>query len=171
MGGLWCWWRGKLLTYCRKTPYRKSLKFKEMFVSLSDLSACLCWWSVRWEWGLFGAVLKCSWSCLRSGVGNDYSDLAEIHRQWWLFVGICFVIKKLISTGSSQSLSLSLPLCLLRLLRPHCTQMLQVNLSKLTQSDFFPLGAIHGLLYVMHLLYSYNSRRQKAGFCNVWSGF
>lgn len=61
----------------------------------------------QWGWGLFGCVLKDGRSCPRVGAGDDYADLAKIHRQW-LFVRICFVIKKLISPGSfSVSTSVS----------------------------------------------------------------
>lgn len=54
--------------------------------------------SAWWGGGLFGSFLKGGPSCL--WVGDDYVNLAKIHRQWWLFVRICFVIKKLISSDS-----------------------------------------------------------------------
>lgn len=67
----------------------------------------LCLWSAQWGWGLFGCVARDGRSCPRVGAGDDYADLAKIHRQW-LFVRICFGIKKLISTGSfSVSTSVS----------------------------------------------------------------
>lgn len=71
-----------------------------MFVSVGG--------SVRWRF-----VWICSerWTITtEGGVGDDYADLAKIHRQWWLFVRICFVIKKLISTGSISA-SISVFLC------------------------------------------------------------
>lgn len=62
------------------------------------------WWGL----GMFRFIQKGGPSCLRAGAEDDYVNRAKIHRQWWLFVRICFVIKKLIFTGSI-SVSVSQP--------------------------------------------------------------
>lgn len=58
-----------------------------------------CLWSAQKGKVLFGSALKGGHSHL-GREGGDYVDLAKIHSQWWLFVRICFIIKKLISPGS-----------------------------------------------------------------------
>lgn len=74
------------------------LKLKTYLV-LPGQPISLCLWSAQTAGGLLGSGLKGERSHLRVGAGDDYVDLAKIHRQRWLFVRICFVIKKLISTG------------------------------------------------------------------------
>lgn len=53
-----------------------------------------CWYG--WQ---SGSLLKGGPSHQQVGDADDYVNHYKIHRQWWLFVRICFVIEKLISYG------------------------------------------------------------------------
>lgn len=87
--------------------HRLSLTNKTSIFSFLSVSVSVGG-SVRWR---FVWIRSERWTITtEGGVGDDYADLAKIHRQWWLFVRICFVIKKLISTGSISA-SISVFLC------------------------------------------------------------
>lgn len=97
-------WRSKHTLLYDVTSYLVITCFLEHSISNSRLdTSCVhivpSFRSGYWYGWLSGSLLKGAPSCQQVGDADDYVNRNKIHRPWWLFVRICFVIEKLISFG------------------------------------------------------------------------